>query len=57
MYLRRYPLCVECQRNGRTVEAIDVHHLVPRRAGGSDADDNLQALCHACHSRVTAGGG
>jgi 5-methylcytosine-specific restriction endonuclease McrA len=34
-----------------------VHHIVPRRNGGGDEDSNLRALCHACHSRVTAAGG
>ena len=37
--------------------ATDVHHIVPRRDGGPDEEDNLMALCHACHSRVTGQGG
>lgn len=56
-YLRRHPLCVHCLQAGRTEPAVDVHHIVPRRNGGSDADDNLLALCHSCHSRVTGAGG
>lgn len=56
-FLNEHPVCAHCLASGFVVPATDVHHLVPRRDGGSDADSNLQALCHACHSRVTAGGG
>ena len=44
------PLCVVCGRL-----ATDVDHIVPRRLGGTDSLDNLQPLCHECHSRKTAG--
>lgn len=57
IYLRAHPLCVACAVEGRATPATDVHHLRPLRDGGTDAPDNLQALCHACHSRVTMGGG
>lgn len=53
-YLAAHPLCVECERAGRVVPATDVDHIVARRRGGSDEWSNLQALCHACHSRKTA---
>lgn len=56
-FLNEHPLCADCLARGYVVPATDVHHLVPRRDGGSDADSNLAALCHACHSRITAGGG
>lgn len=48
IYLRRHPFCVQCGEM-----ATDVDHIVPRRQGGGDEEDNLQALCHACHSRKT----
>ena len=57
MYLAKHPLCAHCQQSGRVEPATDVHHIVPRRDGGSDADSNLLALCHSCHSKVTAAGG
>lgn len=57
MYLRAHPLCVQCERGGRVTAATDVHHIIPRRDGGSDEDGNLMALCHACHSAITARGG
>ena len=56
-FLARNPLCAACERNGRVVVATDVDHIVPKRRGGSDHDENLQALCHSCHSRKTMAGG
>jgi 5-methylcytosine-specific restriction protein A len=57
MYLRAHPLCVQCLGRGRVTMATEVHHIVKLRDGGHDADDNLMALCHACHSAITAAGG
>lgn len=54
MYLREHPLCVVCAAEKRIVPATEVDHIVPKREGGSDDDDNLQALCKVCHSRKTA---
>lgn len=53
-YLRDHPFCVVCGH-----KATDVDHIKPRRAGGTDDDDNLRSLCHSHHSRHTAthGGG
>lgn len=56
MYLRSHPLCADCEAAGRVAVATDVHHIVARRAGGSDDESNLMALCHACHSKRTAAG-
>jgi len=56
-FLAAHPLCAACAQAGRVEPATDVHHIVPRRSGGSDEESNLQALCHACHSHVTATGG
>lgn len=54
LVLSRQPLCVECERAGRVVTATEVDHIVPLAAGGTDATENLQPLCHSCHSRKTA---
>lgn len=42
-----------CMRCG--LEATHVDHIVPRRLGGDDSMDNLQALCRGCN--LSKGGG
>lgn len=54
MFLARHPLCVNCEKEGRVTAATEVDHVVPLAQGGTNDDDNLQALCHSCHSRKTA---
>ena len=56
MQLLREPFCRECSRNGLRVRATDVDHIEPHRGDWSKFTDrnNLQSLCHACHSRKTA---
>ena len=54
-YLRANPTCVMCGD-----DATDVDHIIARARGGTDEWENLEALCHSCHSRKTAmldGGG
>ena len=48
-FLREHPICVVCGR-----PATDVDHIVPKVEGGSDAEENLQPLCRACHLKKTA---
>jgi len=48
-YLRHHPFCTLCH-----TPATDIHHIVSLAAGGRDNEENLQALCHSCHSRLTA---
>lgn len=54
--LRDEPLCRECAKAGRGTPATQVDHVIPHRG---DPElmwdrDNLQPLCHACHSAKTA---
>jgi len=51
------PLCVLCERAGRTRPATQVHHLEPVAiAPGKRMDtSNLLPLCASCHRRVEAG--
>ena len=49
-YLQRNPLCVDCLEQGRVTPGKLVHHIIPKADGGSDAEDNLMALCHSCHN-------
>lgn len=54
-YLAAHPLCAHCARDGRTVAAAEVDHVVPRARGGAMFDwGNLQALCADHHRRKTA---
>jgi len=48
LVLRGEPLCRHCG-----AAATDVDHIVPKRAGGPDTMENLQPLCHSCHSIKT----
>ncbi len=54
-YLAAHPTCVDPFRlhAGQVRVATDVDHIKPRVEGGSDRDDNLQSLCHSCHSHKT----
>lgn len=57
-YLRGHPLCLECQRNGRTRPATVVDHILPHR-GNEDLfwdQNNWQPLCKSCHDRKTGSG-
>ena len=41
-----HPGCVMCQR-------LEIDHIIPLELGGSDEDENLQALCHTHHKAKT----
>lgn len=47
-FLRRNPYCAVCGK-----QAIDVHHILALRNGGTHDDGNLMSLCHEHHSQVT----
>ena len=47
------PLCVECLKVGITRAATQRDHVVPLAFGGTDTDDNIQALCQECHDKKT----
>lgn len=53
-YIAAHPLCEECLKHGVYTPATEVHHRLPLSRGGTHIDSNLEALCHECHSRITA---
>ncbi len=56
MFLAEHPLCADPYNLHGPYPplASEVDHKVPRARGGSEAWENLQALCKPCHSRKTA---
>ena len=55
-YLKRHPLCAECERQGRVMPANEVDHIIPHRGNQVlfwDTQNNWQGLCKPCHSRKT----
>ncbi len=58
MFLNAHPICADPfgvhAKAGEVVPATDVDHIIAKRCGGTDTWENLQALCHSCHSRKTA---
>jgi 5-methylcytosine-specific restriction protein A len=61
-FLARFPLCgmradgrlhddhSECVQGRLTKAAECVDHIVPRAQGGTDREENLQALCNRCNT-------
>jgi 5-methylcytosine-specific restriction protein A len=58
LFLARHPVCVDPFRvhgqHGEVAAASEVDHITPIDQGGTDDDENLEALCKPCHSRKTA---
>lgn len=46
--------CAFCGNEAR--EVLELHHIVPRSAGGTDSPGNLIPLCANCHRKVHAHG-
>lgn len=53
-----YPLCAECERQGRVRPASCVDHVVPHKGDVMLFWDgaNWQSLCDECHAKKTAAG-
>ena len=48
VYRRDGYLCALCGNGGH----LQIHHAIPRAAGGSDFVENLITLCPRCHAAV-----
>ena len=46
-------LCQPCRRRGILALADAVDHIRAIVNGGTDADDNLEAICNRCHASKT----
>lgn len=46
-------ICQVCLPAGLYSPADEVDHIVPQAEGGTDAEDNLQAICRRCHDVKT----
>ena len=53
-FLAANAVCAVCHREGRVAAATEVHHVLPLSQGGTHDEENLMALCKACHSSITA---
>ncbi|WP_217597159.1 HNH endonuclease [Cohnella sp. GbtcB17] len=55
-WLRKHPLCVACERQGKLTPANEVDHIRPHRGDKVLFWDRLnwQSLCKSCHSAKTA---
>jgi 5-methylcytosine-specific restriction protein A len=38
-----------CQKCGDSESQLHIDHIVPKRLGGSDLEENLQTLCQMCN--------
>lgn len=54
LFLVKHPLCVYCQKQGRTTEAAIVDHIKAHKGDEQlfFAESNWQPLCRDCHDRV-----
>lgn len=58
--LANNPLCESCNKEGKTIPAEDIHHIVSfmstndynRRTFLAYDYDNLMSLCKHCHQRI-----
>lgn len=42
-------LCQVCLKQDRVTLATEVDHILSKANGGTDEDNNLQAICKTCH--------
>ena len=56
--MQQFPLCAECERQGRVTAATVVDHIVPHKGDKAMfwGSGNWQGLCAPCHNAKTARG-
>lgn len=45
--------CPQCKAEDRVTPANEVDHIRPKAQGGTDDPENLRAINHDCHTRVS----
>jgi 5-methylcytosine-specific restriction protein A len=55
IFLANHPVCSDpYHRHPNQIRpATDDDHIIAKRRGGKDGEENEQALCHSCHSYKT----
>lgn len=53
LVLTEEPLCRVCLEHGRVSASVEMDHIVPYAAGGTDKRSNLQGICLPCHDAKT----
>jgi 5-methylcytosine-specific restriction protein A len=46
-------ICRSCYRQGRVTSANIVDHIISKAKGGTDSENNLEAICKECHDKKT----
>lgn len=55
MYKKYEHICPMCQGSLHKGEPVELHHIVPRKAGGKYSIENILPLHQICHQQVTHG--
>lgn len=53
-HFQLHPLCVRCEKEGRTEIATELDHIRALCNGGQDVESNRAGLCGPCHKAKTA---
>jgi hypothetical protein len=48
----QFRLCLFCGKAERPRRWLEIHHVVKQAHGGSDAWENMIAVCHGCHRLI-----
>jgi 5-methylcytosine-specific restriction enzyme A len=52
-YLASNPLCIRCEAENQHTPATEVHHTRGQDQEFRLDESTFEAVCHACHSRIT----
>lgn len=55
IYKKYKHLCTVCGESLHNGEPVELHHVVPQKAGGKHSMKNTQPLHQICHKKITHG--